>query len=1291
MKHDAIPSLRSRLVSPGAHPRSGAALLITLLTLALMTIIVVAFLSTMNWEVQASRRNYEAQKARAISTLGMNTAVAQLRTAFGKWDAPYGNVAETFSYPGFLTNAPTNYWSVSPGILTSWSFTSTTPNTNFPLFSLPANTATATTVNLNAPGEDGIYPILGSSTALPVYWVNVLTYPKSTVANTTNQIIGRYAFWIDDENSKININTADGTYKGTLQSLGAGTPTEVSLQELQGSTGTPLSATGASNIVTIARTVGFNSPKEILRATDPNGTITPDLYTNNIFNLTTASRSPDFNIFGQPKMPLVAASSTNAPYSSTGVAFLYNLSTLQPLRELFPSQTGNTGLNGVLPLATMTNRFSTISPTTDASVSQGASNARWPLAFQETSDLGLSPNPGSGASSIFDGSLWYNGMVIANYLSGTNVLNKPITWPALPGSTATSYLGKYTAHQIDSITMQIVDLAGKDTSPDFGRADGAVVRTSPMAFRGWLSGLLTSGIGRTPKLDKVLMSFNAYAGSAASSSSPPLLNTRIYLDLWFPSRFQGVSFFHKDVVYGAFKVGTADQQGWVNAQDMPSTMWYSINSGAASVNYATNVPAPLPKLPAGIIPGYANTTNTGIPDNGNPLWYSYWGNNLLRTDQGVDWTGNPGSIADPDQYLAQTYHTYLGTNNSSHQYYGGGPLPTTNSIVLQVTQPVKNSDTGSGTNEWAPGEYRIVSNANFWSTLLPMSTNAAGHTLNISGGIQYLSEQGGDGHITEPDPVPLDGMRGSIIANPPANFYGGYNRQSEPLSGTLTPYTNIINAVIPITTSISIPANGAFSQPPTAWVYGYVKDPLVNKFPGDWIVETSSGSPPADLNGMGMGAQYLNANTPRGDPADFRDDAVYANYPESSATRTAFTSTDPRGTTYSDPDAYWMPTIDNNASLGVYGIGAVALDPPQIPRTARFPSSGYLQYVRTGIIPDDETLPYVPQPGQNLSQFQHGTPFRLLNFSPSTDASQTLHGASYPDWAMLDLFYVPSSLLSYGSPYEAYAGPVVTQSTLGSTFPADVTYTNSSAVNNMYLYGTYGGATSGRINPNGAVVYTTNMNIPTPGISRTVPLQALFRGLMVNQTQTGNFTNLFTANDFHGPLLNNPTPVNETNLAAAITNYLTGNGSSGHTGPLRMPGEICNIPEIAALGPGATVNPTRNDLVRQVIGNLTTQSNTFSIWVEGQSILKSKGNTNYGIYESGDQITGTVRYHYIIERDLNPGLDGVYGNAATGSVSGTPYAGQDGVVGTLDDLLLTTTNPSMPNYIYRIIYAEEIR
>ena len=567
--------------------RSGVALLITLLTLALMTIIVVAFMSTMGWEVQASRRNFETQRAQGLANLGLGISVGQLRTALGQWDNPYGN---------FLTNAPTNYWSVSPGILTAWSYTNVANNTalitNYPLFSVP-NPPTTNLVNLNAPGEDGVYPILGTATPLNVYWVNVLANPANTTASPTNQIVGRYAFWMDDENAKININTADGTYNTNVPpqqcGLGPGTPSAVSLQELT-SGGSGLSTTAASNIVAIARTIGFNSPREILRAS---GT-TLDTYTNNIFNLTVFSRSPDINIFGQPKIPLIPSNQTNLPYVGLPENSL-NLATLLPLKELFPSQYGTTGesMKGVLPPTPMSDPYSDITSTNGAFVSNYYSQVKWPLTFKaQLADYPTINNPvpyTAAAGGSGDNNIWDNGKLIADYLAGTNAMGKPITWPALPGSSATTYLGKYTPRQIDSIAMQIVNLVAVDFAPDMANVFFADSRSSDYVINGWLSGKLVNGVGRHVNLDKVLMKFTTYGGvfqgGTPATYGPPTITAELYMELYTPSRYQGTSLFHNTDASGEYYLGGAFQTNLVNCQDMG---WKSANT----VN-----PSALPKLP----------------------------------------------------------------------------------------------------------------------------------------------------------------------------------------------------------------------------------------------------------------------------------------------------------------------------------------------------------------------------------------------------------------------------------------------------------------------------------------------------------------------------------------------------------------------------------------------------------------------------------------------------------------------------------------------------------------------
>ncbi len=133
--------------------------------------------------------------------------------------------------------------------------------------------------------------------------------------------------------------------------------------------------------------------------------------------------------------------------------------------------------------------------------------------------------------------------------------------------------------------------------------------------------------------------------------------------------------------------------------------------------------------------------------------------------------------------------------------------------------------------------------------------------------------------------------------------------------------------------------------------------------------------------------------------------------------------------------------------------------------------------------------------------------------------------------------------------------------------------------------------------------------------------------------------------------------------------------------------EICNIQDIANLR--APNSPTRNDLVRQVVGSLTTQGNVFSVWTVGQVIQKKQVNTLYGEFESGDNVRAEVRLRFVVERYLDPGADGVYGNSAN--------PGTDTVVGSLDDpgirenATYDINHPSQPRYLYRVISSEEIR
>ena len=111
------------------------------------------------------------------------------------------------------------------------------------------------------------------------------------------------------EQMKININTADGTEKYTTNSLGIGTPSEVSLEMLFGGTNATNARSIAQQVVQRARTNGFSSPHEILRVPG----VTNSHFADNVFSITSYSRSPELNVFGQPRMSMAPASPAKTP------------------------------------------------------------------------------------------------------------------------------------------------------------------------------------------------------------------------------------------------------------------------------------------------------------------------------------------------------------------------------------------------------------------------------------------------------------------------------------------------------------------------------------------------------------------------------------------------------------------------------------------------------------------------------------------------------------------------------------------------------------------------------------------------------------------------------------------------------------------------------------------------------------------------------------------------------------------------------------------------------------------
>ena len=542
--------------------------------------------------------------------------------------------------------------------------------------------------------------------------------------------------------------------------------------------------------------------------------------------------------------------------------------------------------------------------------------------------------------------------------------------------------------------------------------------------------------------------------------------------------------------------------------------------------------------------------------------------------------------------------------------------------------------TGPGASNltWSPGTYHV--SPNYYRQYARVA-KAGVTTFNFAGGLAIWTRDGSGSAFW--DIAPLDSMRGCYLgagSEVPTTTITGAT-VSGLIPANLKPF--IKSAVIPVNFSVPVPDAGvAYSL--------QVADPLVNKFPKDWqpftfdnpndpqitLIDPNGGNSNARCYGKGGGQEnpdFPRSNNPGvaslSDPTPQGHD-LGANF---NGDNPAFR---PGGG--GDPLSVWLPRQDIRYS-----------------KLSRFPSIGALNFIRTGVIPDDTTV--------NISQ-QHGTPWRSISFDKTNGPGQaTVKGGSYPDWAMLDLFTVP----------------VVQQ----APYLVDINGTPLGTVPPIRKL-TSGGSTEGRLNINNpAVPYPfseTYTGVTQTPPQRTLPLQALFYGLAPSNSYNSNDDPIYTL-------------VDQAALAAGVQNYLAANG------PFMIAGQLANVPEIANYTyTGVAANArSRNDLMKNVIGATTTQSNTFSIWVVTQTFKKSPKNTDYSKFEPGDVVTGEVRKRYIVERLIEPGKDGVPGNAS----ARPSYAGAnpDGVVGTADDIVDADYHPMMTYplpYRWRIISTEDV-
>ncbi|MEM7144279.1 MAG: hypothetical protein AAF591_04040 [Verrucomicrobiota bacterium] len=209
----------------GGGPRRnqrGAALIMTMVVLVMMSILVTGFLVSMRTEMVAAHSVEDIQRTKMVAQGAVGHAVNLLRA----------NIPGPAPIQDTISSAEVDHWVVNPGLLT------VLENSGGPR-EVELHTGVPTTnpktdevfqgkaVDLNRPLPGDVIqgkpvpPITyaldsegmpDSSVDRPemwVNWVNVLKDPAEAVGEE-NPIIGRYGFWIDDECARLNYNVASG-------------------------------------------------------------------------------------------------------------------------------------------------------------------------------------------------------------------------------------------------------------------------------------------------------------------------------------------------------------------------------------------------------------------------------------------------------------------------------------------------------------------------------------------------------------------------------------------------------------------------------------------------------------------------------------------------------------------------------------------------------------------------------------------------------------------------------------------------------------------------------------------------------------------------------------------------------------------------------------------------------------------------------------------------------------------------------------------------------------------------
>jgi hypothetical protein len=299
---------------------SGIALLVTLAFVVMISIIIVGFAVSMRTDRPAAKSHLEKTRARFLAQRGADEVLATLRKTTEdperNWVSQPGQLVAGAAADDPATPIDDRKVLAAVVPLSSGLSTATpadpvyqAPNFNVPTLRDPGTCLI--TDRLTDPANPG-----SSKIKMPVKWIYVRKDgttdtnelpPSLNTSNSTNPIVGRYAYWSDDESGKVNYNLAWG--RGATNTNPPAHPSKIDLTALTNLTQPMADAIHA--FITSDINYGniplhfFNTPEEARQIElQPFGPGAAAALAANKFELTHYNHDPNTTFFNEPRIVL---------------------------------------------------------------------------------------------------------------------------------------------------------------------------------------------------------------------------------------------------------------------------------------------------------------------------------------------------------------------------------------------------------------------------------------------------------------------------------------------------------------------------------------------------------------------------------------------------------------------------------------------------------------------------------------------------------------------------------------------------------------------------------------------------------------------------------------------------------------------------------------------------------------------------------------------------------------------------------------------------------------------------